>query len=155
MNEITILRLMSGLEDILVPLGICVVLPVMVVWLVMRHKTNETNRRTEIVLATINKNADVDVEEFLKKLNPPRKSAKRSLLQKMMGGSILTALGISFGGYASVMGCIGGHSPEKIESFGVIGAILFLVGVAILIVCLVSKKALAKEIEAENKCIEQ
>ena len=58
----------SQLEDILVPLGICVALPVMIVWLVMRKKTNETNRRTEIVLAAIEKNSEIDVEDFFKKI---------------------------------------------------------------------------------------
>ena len=89
MNEEVIRQIICGLDDILVPLGICVALPVMVVWLVMRHRTNETNRRTEIVLAAINKNSDVDVEEFLKKLNPPRKSVKEKLMLKMMFASIL------------------------------------------------------------------
>ena len=35
---------------ILVPLGICVVLPVMIVWLVTRARQNETNKKTEIML---------------------------------------------------------------------------------------------------------
>ena len=146
---------MNGMEDILVPLGICVVLPIMVVWLVMRHITNETNRRAEIVLAAINKNSDVDVEEFLKKLNPPRKPMKERLLQKMMWASILIAISLFFGGYAMIMVFLGGQNPNKIETFAAFGAIFFLVGLALLVVCLVSKKAMAKEQEAEHKRIEQ
>ena len=38
---------------ILVPLGICVVLPVMIVWLVTRARQNETNKKTEIMLKAI------------------------------------------------------------------------------------------------------
>ena len=53
------------LEGILIPLGVCVVLPVLVVWLVMRKKTNETNRRTEVMLAAIEKGSDVNAEKLL------------------------------------------------------------------------------------------
>ena len=154
MNEMTF-HLFNQLIDVLVPLGICVVLPVIVVWLGMRHKKNETNRKTEIVLAAINNNADVDVEQFLKKLNPPQKSVKSKLLQKLMWGSILTALGIFFGGYAIILGIIGNQDSNQIESFGALGGILFMVGLAILIVYQVSKKVMAKELEAENKKLEQ
>ena len=34
--------------DILLPLGVCVVLPVMIVWLITRARQNETNKKTEI-----------------------------------------------------------------------------------------------------------
>ena len=154
-SEMIVRQLMNGMEDILVPLGVCVVLPVMLVWLVMRHKTNETNRRTEIVLAAIKNNSDIDVEEFLKKLNPPQKSVKEKLMQKLMCASVLTAIGLFFGGYAMTMGFIGGFHPEKIELFGALGGFFLLVGLSLLIVCLLSKKVMAKELEAENNRIEQ
>lgn len=38
------------MEDILIPIGVCVVLPVMIVWLINRTRQNETNRKTEIML---------------------------------------------------------------------------------------------------------
>ena len=50
--------ILSQLAEILVPLGIVVVLPVLIVWLDMRKKANDTNKRTEIVLAAIEKNSD-------------------------------------------------------------------------------------------------
>ena len=43
-------------EDILglfVSIAICVVLPVLIVWLVTRMRTNDTNKQTEIALAAI------------------------------------------------------------------------------------------------------
>ena len=48
-------------EEVLIPIGICVVLPIIIVWLNMRRKTNETNRRTEVLLAAIEKNPDLDM----------------------------------------------------------------------------------------------
>ena len=39
----------DGLEDILVPLGICVFLPIMVVWLYIRRKMHSDDMRKEII----------------------------------------------------------------------------------------------------------
>jgi len=78
--------ILSHLGDILVPLGICVAMPVMIVWLVMRNKTNETNRRTEIVLVAIEKNSGIDVEDFFKKMNPAQKTLKEKLMQRFLWG---------------------------------------------------------------------
>ena len=53
--------------DLLVPLGICVVLPVMIVWLVMRTRQNETNKKTEIMLKAIESGATIDADFFKEK----------------------------------------------------------------------------------------
>lgn len=45
------------MEDILLPIFICVVLPVMIVWLVTRAKQNETNKKAEIMLKAIENGA--------------------------------------------------------------------------------------------------
>ena len=41
------------LMNILVPLGVCVVLPVLIVWLVTRVRKNETDRKAEIMIKAI------------------------------------------------------------------------------------------------------
>ena len=48
------------MDKLLIPLGICVVLPVMIVWLVNRTRQNETNRKTEIMLKAIEAGATID-----------------------------------------------------------------------------------------------
>lgn len=54
--------------EMIVLLGIFVVLPIIIVALVARAKTNATNKRAEIALAAIEKNSDVDLEQFFKKM---------------------------------------------------------------------------------------
>lgn len=44
---------------------------------------NETNTRTQIVLAAIEKNPDMDVEELMKKISPKKKLLKEKLLSKL------------------------------------------------------------------------
>ena len=52
------------------PIAICCVLPIMLVWFVIRKKMNDTNQRTQIVLAAIEKNPEMDIEEIMKKISP-------------------------------------------------------------------------------------
>ncbi len=86
------------LGDIIKPIGIFVVLPIMVVWLFLRHKKNETEKRTQIVMAAIEKNGEINVEEFINSLSKPRKSAREQLLLRLhweiLLGSICTIFGL-------------------------------------------------------------
>lgn len=139
----------SQLEDILVPLGICVALPVMIVWLVMRKKTNETNRRTEIVLAAIEKNSEIDVEDFFKKMNPAQKTLKEKLMQRFLWGGVLVALGVALIVFVLVQSLFGG--AEVNDMMLLCGVAACFVGAAFLITYRVSRNVLAKELEEESK----
>lgn len=139
------------LVQAIVPVGVGVVLPIMVVWRVMRNKEYEAQKRTEIILAVLEKNPDVDVEEYLKKLNPPTKTIKERLMTKLLWACVLMGLGLVSAGFTALLGYIGEFGKEPIIIFGLPGGALFALGVAFLIVYLVSKKTLAMEIELESK----
>ena len=151
MNELAMQTFLDGLEDILVPLGICVILPVTIVWMSIRKRINDTNKRTQIILTAIEKNPDVDIQEYLNKLNRPEKSLKEKLMQKLLWACVLVALGVCAIGY----GAIGYLTGEGDMDFVGIGSVLLMLGIAFLIVFFVSKKTMAKELKAENKNIEQ
>lgn len=112
------------LEDILIPLGVCVVLPVLVVWLVMRKKTNETNRRTEVMLAAIEKGSDVNAEKLLglfdktgKPTKTTRTALKEKLMKKLLTAFILMGVGLAFCTFAAITGYLGGSNPEEISAY--------------------------------------
>ena len=75
--------ILNSIIDSLVPIACGVVLPILMVWLYYRNEQLEATKRSEIVMAAIEKNPDVDVQEFLSKLNPPKKSYKEQLMTKM------------------------------------------------------------------------
>ena len=56
-----------GLLLFLLPIVMGCTLFVLVIWMIIRNKKNETNKRAEVVLAAIEKNPNIDVEELLKK----------------------------------------------------------------------------------------
>ncbi|MBQ5839390.1 MAG: hypothetical protein IIW42_05120 [Bacteroidaceae bacterium] len=149
MNEIT--WMFQLLSDVMVPIGICVVLPISIVMLYLRARKHETNKRTEILLAAIEKNAEIDVEDFLAKMAPPKKSLKQMLVTKLMWGSIIMAIGAGAMGYTIYADVMGGMRVGILQNCYLFSAPILLVGVAILIVFFVSKKILAKELQAEEE----
>lgn len=126
-------------------------MPIVIVWLVMRHRANETNKRTQIAMAAIEKNADIDVQQLVKQLSPKRKSLKERLLQKLLWGSVCSLLGLGLIIYAMVAGYMGGQSTGGIHVLVLWAIALLVVGIAFLVNYVVGKKVLHKEIEAEEK----
>lgn len=144
---------MHHLDQILIVLGCGCVLPIMVVWLIIRESMNKTNQRTQIVLAAIEKNPDMDIEELMKKISPKKKLLKEKLLSKLLWGGIIAFLGIALLGYCIVQGYVGGMPTAALQQFSLFGAVLLGIGIAFLINYYVGKKLLAKEIDAEEKLL--
>lgn len=142
---------MAGLVSILIPLACGCVLPIMIVWFIIRKKMNETNQRTQIVLAAIEKNPDMDLEELMKKISSKPKLLKEKLLTKLQWGNIMGLLGICFLIYGLLLDYKGGMNPDDLIQIYFVGGILLVVGIAFLAHYFISKKILAKEIEAEEK----
>ena len=144
------------MEDIIIPIFICVVLPVAIVWLVARTKQNETNRKAEIMLKAIESGAQVDMSQFSTEKKGP-KSIKQELLDKLTGACVTTFMGIAF----LIWAFIGYFNPEFTDGrffnrlAPVTGGVMFAIGIGLFISYFVGKKMLAKDIEAEEKKLEQ
>ena len=144
---------MKELVAILIPIACGCVLPIMVVWLAIRKSMNETNQRTQIVLAAIEKNPDMDIEELMKKISPKKKLLKEKLLAKLQWGSIITFLGVALIGFCIVLGFIGGMLTAALQQFSLFGVVLSGIGIAILVNYNIGKRMLAKEMEAEEQLL--
>ena len=145
---------MEGIEGVialLIPIGCGCILPIVAIWLGVRQKMNETNQRTQIVLAALEKNPEMDIEELLKKMTPKQKLIKEKLLTKLLWGCLTTMLGlglIGFGIYLNVNNLGGDNDPLTALGFGFA---LLGIGIAFLINYGLGKRMLAKEMEAEEK----
>ena len=142
---------MEQIVALLIPLGCGCVLPIVVIWLGIRQKMNETNQRTQIVLAAIEKNPEMDIEELMKKISPKKKLLKEKLLSKLLWGSVIALLGLSILLYALLVDYRGGMDPDDLIRIYFTGGILLAIGIAFLAHYHISKKMLAKEIEAEER----
>lgn len=143
---------MIGFFGVLTSLGVCVVLPVLIVWLVTRAKINKDKANKEIVLAAIEKNSDLDVEKIMNAMASKQKKIKEKLLDKLQGGLVCTCLGLAMVvvGVLDSYGVLNSHltGPFGGSIYG--GAILFTIGIALLASFFIGKKMLAKEIEDEE-----
>ena len=133
----------------LVPIFCGCVLPIVIIWLSVREKMNETNARTQIVMAAIEKNPDMDIEELMKKMTPKQKLLKEKLLSKLLWGCITSVVGLGLIGLGVYLLGHGSDQDEALTSLA-FGVILLAVGGAFIINYGVGKKMLAKEIEAEQ-----
>ncbi len=98
--------------DIIKPVCILVVLPITLLWLYLRNRKYESEKRTEIVMAAIEKNGEIDVQEFFKNLNKPRKTTREKLVMQLhwevLLGSIFTVFGLVVFIALGVMSFVGG-----------------------------------------------
>ena len=152
MNYVVLMETIVKIIAIICGIG----LPILIVWLDNRKKINETNQRTQIVLAAIEKNAETDVEDLLKKMAPQKKLLKEKLLTKLLWGGIIAFVGFSIFASNLWLDYLGGADPEMLFLLYVTGGILLGIGLAFIINYFVGKKMLAKEMEAEQaKLLEQ
>lgn len=140
---------MRIIED-LVPIAICVVLPIAIVWMTTRTRIKRDNLRKEIILAAMEKNSDIDIEEMTKKLNRPRKLLKEKLIMRLLYGSIFVGFGILTYVALAVYMCIFRPDKNMFVVFSQLAVPSLAVGIAFLINFFVGKNMLAKEMEAER-----
>lgn len=140
---------MRIIED-LVPIAICVVLPIAIVWMTTRARIKRDNLRKEIILAAMEKNSDINIEEMMKKLNRPKKLLKEKLIMRLLCGSIFVGFGILIYVAMAVYMRIFGQDTNMFIGLSFVAVPSLAVGIAFLINFFVGKNMLAKEMEAER-----
>ena len=65
------------LTEFLTSIGVCVVLPVLIVWLVLRYKKHNLDRRTEVLIKAMEAGIPID-ENLLKSPTTPKKAKEKS-----------------------------------------------------------------------------
>ena len=151
-GQLKIETVMDFYEYVLLPICVCVVLPVLIVLIVGLVRKNETNRKAEIMLKAIENGVTIDPELIMAK-KKKKGSIKQDLMDKLTGACITSLMGVAFIVLALVNAYAGGISFNFFPSsyVPVAGAVLLAVGIGLFISYFVSKKMLAKEIEAEER----
>lgn len=135
----------------IVSLGICIALPVVIVSLVLKHKSEVEKNRKEIIMQILEKNNDADIKSIVEKLNAPDKLIKEKLLEKMQKGLMLTLVGVGIViiSYAFLLN-------YQFRFFMIIGGVFAsAIGVSNIVSYRLGKKLLEKEIEAQEKDLQK
>ena len=130
-------------------LGVCVIMPIVVVWIGNRTSQNETNKKTELLLKSIEAGATIDPEYF--KPHKKEKTLKEKMLGRLTGACIATAIGASICIAVLILSYAGGNF--RTTEYTVIGSIVFAVGIALFISYFAGKRMLAKELKAEEESL--
>lgn len=135
---------MFWLVQLLVPIGVAVVLPIAVVAIVFKSVLASERNRKEIILAALEKNPNLDVEDLVKRMKKSEKLLKEKLLARLEHGCLCCLMGVAFvllSFFLSVQN----------EFLIISGAALIAVGIAFLVGYFVGRRMLAQEMEAEQQ----
>ena len=146
------------MEDIILPIFMCVVMPVAIVWLVMRAKQNETNKMAEIMLKAIEAGIPLDPDFFKTQTRTLQKSLKERQLGWLTAACILIALALGSILVGSMIILINNWTydtaPTAYSLLTFAGGLVLVIGIALLVVYFIRKRILAKELEAEREAME-
>lgn len=134
------------MTGILVPIFICVVLPVAIVLIVFLYNMNSDNKRAEVLIKAIEANKDIDTDKLAEAFSKPRRSPREILNLRLLRGSIFTLCGLGF----VIFGLVGLANDFTIRMEPVMipmicGASCLAAGISYLIVYFVTRKQLADE----------
>lgn len=133
---------MFWLTQMLVAIGICVALPVLVVWIYYRSVTNRDNKNAEIIIKAIESNSTIDADKLVAALGKQEKTPAEVLQVRLLRGCIFTLAGIA----AAILAAFAYNNEPLVSSELTIGALIvagfcLAIGVAYLIVFFVTRKS--------------
>ena len=136
---------------LLIPICICVVLPVMVVWLVTRARIKKNEQKMAVLMKAIENGVDIDPELLISETESSR-NTKMRLIKKLTTGIVCSMIGVvllvcpSIDAFEGVAG---------LEMLYIIGGVMVAMGVAYMVAFFVGRKYLAPEIEAEERKLKE
>lgn len=142
---------MDAIITLLTPICICVVLPIMIVWLGTRSSVKKNEQKMNVLMKAIENGVDID-PALLVNETKSSVSTKIQLMKKLTAGVICSIIGIA------VMVCTQLEAFDGVaglEMLYIIGGALIAVGVANIVAFFVGRRYLAPEIEAEEKNLEK
>ena len=129
---------MFYLVQILVPVGITVVLPVLIVWIVFRSITNKDNKNAEIIIKAIENNSAIDADKLVNALGKHEKTKEQIMQLRLLRGCMFTFSGIAMSILAFYASANLPYQPLCLLIL--IAGLAFAIGLAYLVVCFVARK---------------
>lgn len=142
---------MGEIIALAVPIGVCVVMPVMIVWLVTRARIKKNEQKMAVLVKAIENGVEIDPELLVSETESSRntnRNTKMKLIKKLTAGIVCSIIGIA------LLVCLSLDAFEGVaglEMLYIIGGVMVAIGVAYMVAFFVGRKYLAPEIEAEER----
>ena len=129
------------MEHVLVPIFICVVLPVAIVLIFGIVSMNSDNKRAQILIKAIEANNSIDADKLAEALQKPKKSPREILNRRLLCGCVFALIGLFLCIVGIVNLCSGAYLGSDLVARPLIfGGLSVAVGISFLIVYFVSRK---------------
>ncbi|MCM1037625.1 MAG: hypothetical protein NC406_09925 [Bacteroides sp.] len=130
------MEFMGALEDILVPIFICALLPAAIVWIVFHSQVTADRLRAQVLIKAIESNNGIDADKLAEAMQKPRKTPAERQRSRLLCGCLFSLLGLCSLIYALVLL----FAKEPDSDFFIIAGICLPVGISYLVVYLMSRK---------------
>lgn len=81
----------------LVPIAICAIMPISIVFLFFMSQMNADNKRAKILIKAIEANNNIDADKLAAALEKPKKTAREILNGRLLRGCVFSFMGIAAG----------------------------------------------------------
>lgn len=81
--------------EMITAISICVVLPVLIVFIVFRFITFKTQKQSDIIMEAMKNNPNIDTKELIKAFQSKQGKVWRNLSRKLLRGCIFTLMGVA------------------------------------------------------------
>ena len=129
------------MAQILVPIFVCVVLPVAIIAIIFGASINSDNKRSKVLIKAIESNCDIDADKLAEALQKPKKTALEILNLRLLRGCIFSLVGIAvciIGIIAYSMGME--FQTDAVTAPLIFGGISLAIGLSYLVVYFVTRK---------------
>lgn len=139
----------DAIETIVAIGGVCVVLPIVIVWMVVRARTHSMDKKMEILMKAVENGQQVDPALLVTAQTGSRKySLKKNILNRLLFGVIFSMAGLML----LIVTVLSGSKVIYMDKFSLLLSLLFIsIGAGLLISYFIGRRLLAKEMEIEEK----
>lgn len=139
---------MGVITGMVISISVCVVLPVLIVWFVMRAKINKDNRNSEVLMEAIRRNELQDTDKLSELFSKKERSRFDRMMTKLSWGLVLTLIGIGM----TVLTClIWSNNPKDDDYLGCLFFTICILGTGLgLLISFAIQKYLLKNKDEEE-----
>lgn len=125
----------------MIPIFICVVLPIAIVAIVFAAVINNDNKRTQVLIKAIESNCEIDVDKLAEALQKPKKTAREILNLRLLRGCIFSFIGLALCIVGGVSNSLGAEfSSDSVTVPFVFGGASLAIGLSYMVVYFVTRK---------------
>ena len=129
------------MSETLVPIFVCVVLPVAIVAIVFAATINNDNKRSKVLIKAIESNCGIDAEKLAEALRKPKKTAREILNLRLLRGCIFSFIGLALCISGIVSHFVSTELPAEFDTTPLVfGGISIAIGLSYLVVYFVTRK---------------